>query len=113
MLIRDLGVSNEAWGYLVLNQVCSDRPEIEILMSEVFGWLDVAGWRLKEKAVSETTVQKYVRSLNGDYNQRHTVEGTMIEHWTAWKDRLWMISQGETGLSEVAKRLATQCYELM
>lgn len=113
MLIRGLGVANEEWGYQVLDQVCSDEPEIEILMSEVFGWLDVAGERLKEKAKSDTTVRKYVRSLNGDYNQKHTVEGTLAEHWMAWKDRLWRISQGETGLSKVAKRLAAQCCELM
>jgi hypothetical protein len=113
MLIRHFGVVDEQRGYLTLNQVCSDGPEVEILISEVFGWLEVAGSKLKEKAESETTVRKYSRSLDGDYRKKHTVEGTLAEHWVVWKDRLWRISQGETGLSKIAKGLAAQCHELM
>jgi hypothetical protein len=113
MLIRDFGVVDEQRGYLIVNQVCSDGPEIEILISEVFGWLDVAGWKLKERAMSETIVRKYTRSLDGDYRKKHTVEGTLAEHWAVWKDRLWRISQGETGLSTIAQGLAAQCNESM
>lgn len=113
MLICGLGVANEEWGYEVFNLVYSDGPEIEVLIGQVFGWLDVAGWKLKQKAELETTVRKYTRSLDGDYNERHTVKRTLAEHWVAWKDRLWRISQGETGLSKDARRLAAQGHELM
>lgn len=113
MLVRGLDVADEDWGYEVLNLVCSDGPELEVLIGQVFAWLDVAGSRLREKAESETAVRGYVRSLHGDYSRRHTVEGTLVEHWTAWKDRLLMISQGESGLSKVARGIAAQGYKLM
>jgi hypothetical protein len=57
-------------------------------LSEVFGWLDVAWWKLKEKATSDRTARKYVRNLNDDDNQTYTAERTLTEHWAAWKDRL-------------------------
>jgi hypothetical protein len=43
MLLRGLDVANEEWSYQVLNQICFDGPEIGILVSKVFGWLNVAG----------------------------------------------------------------------
>jgi hypothetical protein len=43
MLLRGLDVANEEMGYQVLNQIRFDGPEIEILTSEVFGWLSAAG----------------------------------------------------------------------
>ena len=113
MLLRGLDVADEQWGFEVLNLVCSDSPELEIMISEVFAWLDVAGWKLKEKARSETAMQKYDYSLNGNYAKRHTVEATLTEHWANWKDRLWRISQGETGLSKEARRLAARSHDLM
>jgi hypothetical protein len=113
MLLRGLDVANEQWGFEVVNLVCSDGPELEIMISEVFAWLDVAAWKLKEKIKSETPVQEFVYSLNGDYTKRHTVEATLSEHWASWKDRIWRISQGETGLSKVARRLAAQSHDLM
>lgn len=50
VLVRDLDVLDEEWGYEVLTQICSDGPKMENLVSEVFGWLDVAVWKLREKA---------------------------------------------------------------
>jgi hypothetical protein len=113
MLIRGLDVANENWAYEVLNLVCSNGPEMEVQIGQVFTWLDVAGSKLKEKVESESTVRNYTYSLGGDYRKRQTVAGTLAEHWEAWKDQLWMISQGEAGSSKVATSLAAQCYELM
>lgn len=107
MLLRSL-VANEHWGYEVLDLARSDRPELEILISEVFAWLDVAGWRLKEKAMSDDTTQKCFYTPGAGQSQQ-----TMAEHWTTWKEALQDISEGETGLSKVAKSLATRCLELM
>lgn len=58
-------------------------------------------------------MRSYMRSLEGDYNKRHTVEGILVEHWAAWKDRLLRISQGQTGLSSNARGLAALGHELM
>jgi hypothetical protein len=66
-----------------------------------------------EKIKSETSMQKFSCSFGGDYTKRHAVEATMTEHWANWKDRLWMISEGETGLFKVARCLAAQSHNLM
>jgi hypothetical protein len=79
MPVRGLDVTNEEWGYQVLYQISSDGPEIQILAGEVFGWPGAARWKLKEKAKSDETVRKYVRSLNCDYHQRSTAEETALE----------------------------------
>jgi len=113
MLVRGLDVANEDWGYEVLNLSCSDGPELEVLIGQVFAWLEVARSKLKEKVETETAARGYVRSLDGDYSKRQTVEEALAEHWAAWKDRLLRIGQGETGLSSVAKGLAAQGYKLM
>ena len=68
---------------------------------------------LKEKVELETAIRGYMRSLDGDYSKRNTVEGTLVEHRAAWKDHLLRISQRQTGLSSVARGLAAQGYELM
>lgn len=114
MMLRGFDVVlNEDWGYYVLNLVHSERPELEILMSEVFAWLEVAGWKLKEKAMGENTLQRCFYTLGGGRNQHNGVERTLTEHWTYWKEAIHKISEGETGLSEVARGLATRCLELM
>jgi hypothetical protein len=43
MLLRGLDIANEQWDFEVLKLVCSNGPELEIMISEVFAWLDVAG----------------------------------------------------------------------
>jgi hypothetical protein len=113
MLLRGI-VVDENWGYRILNLVCSDRPELEVLIYEVFGWLDVAGWKLREKAISEKTTKVRFHGLGSHPNkQRVAVEETLEEHWVAWRAGLVRISRGETGLSEEAKRIAARCLELM
>ena len=79
----------------------------------MFAWLEVAGSKLKEKVETETAARGYVRSLDGDYSKRQTVDEALAEHWAAWKDRLLGIGQGETGLSSVARDLAAQGFKLM
>jgi hypothetical protein len=113
MLLRGIVVS-EDWGYRILNLVCSDRPELEVLIYEVLGWLDVAGWKLKEKAMSEKTARVRFYGLGSDPNKRRAaVEETLEEHWIAWIADLVRIERGETGLSEDAKAIAARCLELM
>lgn len=75
MLVRGSDVANEEWRYQVLNQICSDGLDIEILLSEVLGWLDVAGRKLKEKAALDRTVWKYVRGLNATTIRRIPLKG--------------------------------------
>jgi hypothetical protein len=113
MLLRGIVVS-ENWGYRILNLVCSDRPELEVLICEVFGWLDVAGWKLKEKVMSEKTARVRFYGLGSDPNKRRAaVEKTLEEHWIAWIADLVRIERGETGLSEDAKAIAARCLKLM
>jgi hypothetical protein len=113
MLLRGI-VVDENWGYRILNLVCSDRPELEVLIYEVFGWLDVAGWKLREKAISEKTTKVRFHGLGSHPNkQRVAVEENLEEHWVAWRAGLVRISRGETGLSEEAKGIAARCLELM
>lgn len=80
MFIRNLDVANGNWGYEVLSLVCSNGPELEVLIGQIFAWSDVAGSKLKEKVELETAVRSYMRTLGGDYSKRHTVEGTLMEN---------------------------------
>ena len=112
MLVRGPDEANEDRGFEVLNLICSDGPELEVLIGQIFPWLDVAGSKLKDKVESETAARGYVRSLDGDYSKRQTVEEALAEHWAAWKDRLLRIGQGETGLSSVARGLAAEVYKI-
>jgi hypothetical protein len=113
MLLRGL-VVNENWGYRILNLVCSDRPELEVLIYEVIGWLDVASWKLKEKVMSGKTTRVRFYGLGSDPNKRRAAVGeTLEEHWVAWIADLVRINRGETGLSEDAKAIAARCLELM
>jgi hypothetical protein len=36
MLLRGLDIANEQWGFEILNLVCSNGAELEIMISEVF-----------------------------------------------------------------------------
>jgi hypothetical protein len=113
MYLRD--IVPESWGYEVLNLACSDRLGLEIFVSEIFAWLDTAGGKLKEEmARSEKEVRKFTRPVpNSPTRERMSVEGTMAEHWSSWKEALLRLSQEESGPSEEGRMIAGRCYGLM
>jgi hypothetical protein len=93
MLVRGFdAVTSEHWGFEVLDLVCSDRAGLDIFLSQVLAWLEVAGHKLRDKAQSEET---------------------SAERWTQWKQDVLRLSQEGRGLSNVGRGLAAQCYELM
>lgn len=113
MYLRGMVPGN--WGYQVLNLACSDRPGFDILVSEIFAWLDTAGWKLKEEMNgSEKTAQRYKRPIpNSTRHEQQAVEATLAEHWASWKESLLRLSQEGSGQSEAGRRIAGQCCELM
>ncbi|KAM0421034.1 hypothetical protein ACHAPT_011105 [Fusarium lateritium] len=46
MYMRGLGGVSEVWGYEVLSMICSGRPGLGLLMSQIHAWLKVAGSKL-------------------------------------------------------------------
>lgn len=93
MFVRGFdGFMSEDCGYKRLNLAFSERPGLDIYMGQIFAWLDVAGGRLKEKAVSEDALR---------------------EKWVGWKEALLKLSQEGSRLSVDGRRLAAQSYELM
>lgn len=102
MFVRGL-VITEYSGYRTLNLVCSNEPaDLEIYVCEIFGWLDIAGGKLKEKAMSDTSTEK-----------SHRREGTPAEHWNFWKEVISRLGEKESRLCDAERRLATRCHELM
>jgi hypothetical protein len=93
LLIRGFdAVTNEHRGFEVLDLVCSNRAGLDIFLSKVLAWLEVAGQELRNKAQSEET---------------------SAERWTQWKQEVSRLSQGGRRLSNVGRGLAARCYELM
>jgi hypothetical protein len=109
MFVRGFdAVVHEYWGYQVIDLVCSDRPGLDILMSEVIGWLDVAGWKLKEKLGSGEKIR-----FHGCQTKHPGVDRPLAEHWVIWKESMLELSQEDSRLTEVGRGLATRCLELM
>ncbi|KAM0715720.1 hypothetical protein Q7P37_009220 [Cladosporium fusiforme] len=100
LFVRGLG--SAYWGYRVLDLVYRGQPGIEIWISEIFGWLDGAGGRLKEDAMSNNVVERF-----------HHGNATMMEHWAGWKMKMLRLSGEDSSLLERGKRMAASCYELM
>lgn len=93
MFLRDfMFCMGERAAYKVLNLVSSDRPGVEVYVGQIFAWLDVAGEKLKEKAMLE----------NG-----------LAEDWARWKEALLKLSQQGSRLSDEARKVAARCHELM
>jgi hypothetical protein len=103
------------WGYQVLNLACSDRAGLDVFVSEIFAWLEIAGEKLKVEMVrSEEVVRRYTRPVPGSLRRENVaVEGTMAEHWMDWKDALLRLSQEESGLSDEGRRITSWCHGLM
>jgi len=103
------------WGYVLLNLACSDRGGLEIFVSEIFAWLDTAGEKLKgEMARSKKEVRSFTRPMpNSPTRERMSIEGSIAEHWSSWKEVLLRLSQEESGLSQEGRTIAGRCFELM
>lgn len=109
------GMVSASWGYEVLNLACSGRAGLDIFVSEILAWLDTAGGKLKEeKARSETVVLRFTRPVSSTHSRENkSVEATLAEHWSDWKEALSRLSQEGSELSEAGKRVAGRCHGLM
>jgi hypothetical protein len=93
MFVRGFdAVTSDYRGFEVLELVRSNRAGLDIFLSQVLAWLEVAGQKLRDKAQSEET---------------------SAERWTLWKQDVLRLSQEWRRLSNVGRELAARCYELM
>lgn len=93
MLVR--GFSFPTCNYLglkIIGLALSNKAGLEIYMNQIFGWLDTAGERLRETAMSE--------------------DG-LTERWSRYKDALLGLSQEGSRFSDEGRKLAKLCYDLM
>lgn len=101
------------WGYEVLNLVTSRRAGVDILLNEVYGWLKVAGTKLKQ-SVDANETNGYSRASAGTRASKWQAgSGTMTEQWAVWKTSLLELGGDDSPLSAEGRRLAAECLELM
>lgn len=116
MFLWGFPMFSERCGYRVLNLVYRDRLGIEFYLGQILGWLEVAGWKLKQNAMSNKTIRTMREYGSCGQDERMNVERTLAEHWEVWKEAMLGLCQDTTGerrLSEDGRRLVFRCYELM
>lgn len=93
MFVRGFDVvTGKHWAYRVLSLVSSDQTDLDVFLGEVFAWLDVAGWRLREHAQTDEA---------------------RAEQWRSWREDMARLSRPDSRLSETGRRLAARCHGLM
>lgn len=113
MFLRGIGGIPADWGYEVLNQVCSRRPGLDVLIYEVHAWLECAGPQLRNGSNSEET-RSYSRPVLGsNRGLLQSKSGTMAEHWETWKKELTELSEIQSTLSVESRNLAAKCLAFM
>ena len=103
LYLRGLGSVTSHWGYGTLNMIQWRRPGLVIFISAAHAWLLIAGWKLKRDLKPDEVAK---------YGKQGGVEGTMAEHWKAWKAAFLQISD-EGNLPAEARKLAKECHHLM
>ncbi|KAK6000681.1 hypothetical protein QM012_003406 [Aureobasidium pullulans] len=113
MSVRGIGGIPVDWGYEVLNLVCSRRPGLEVLIFEVYAWLQVAGARLSND-LSPEEIECFSRPIPGTRSGlQQSVRCTMGEHWNVWKRELSELSGEQSTLSLESRNVAAKCLALM
>jgi hypothetical protein len=113
MFLRGLGGISADWGYEVINLVCSGRAGLDVLISEVYAWLECAGTQLRHSLNLEET-RSYPRAVPGvSHGLQEAVSCTMAEHWQTWRKALLELSEHQSPLSVTSREVAAVCFKLM
>ncbi|KAF4954502.1 hypothetical protein FSARC_12115 [Fusarium sarcochroum] len=112
MFVRNIGGFTELWGYEILNLICSGRFGLEVYISHVHAWLEIAGPKLAA-TFQPGQVKCFTRAVRGRPDKKYEMEVTMAEHWEHWKKTLLQVSHDEDFLSAEARQLAAECYDMM
>jgi hypothetical protein len=113
MFIRGLGGIGAEWGYEVINLVCSGRAGLDVLIFEVYAWLECAGTQLRHSLNLEEA-RSYSRAVPGASHEiQEAVSCTMAEHWQTWRKALLELSEHQSPLSVTSREVAAVCFKLM
>lgn len=113
MYLRNIGGIPADWGYDVLNLVCLRRPGLDVLIFEMYAWLQCAGTQLRKDLdpQEERSYSKPVPGSNRGPLQR--ISGTMAEHWNTWRREISKLSGSQSALSLESRDVAAECLALM
>ena len=114
MFRRGIGGINTDWGYEVINLVvCSGRAGLDVLISEVYAWLECAGTQLRHSLNLEEA-RSYPRAVPGTiHGLQEAVSCTMAEHWQTWRKALLELSKHQSPLSVTSREVAAVCLKLV
>ncbi|KAM0542211.1 hypothetical protein ACHAPJ_012903 [Fusarium lateritium] len=112
LFVRDIGGFTELWGYNILNLICSARFGLEVSISQIHAWLEIAGSKLAA-TFQPDHVKSYTRAVRGRPDKTYEIQVTMAEHWEHWKKTFLQVSHDEDFLSHEARQLAAECYGIM
>ncbi|UPK96174.1 hypothetical protein LCI18_007109 [Fusarium solani-melongenae] len=112
LYLRDIGGISDIWAYEIINQVCSGRPGLDIVITGIHAWLKVAGSKLIANMKPEH-IQTFSRGRRGKIVRKHIVVDTVAGFWDHWRSTCMQLSKDEEYLSAVSRRLALECHDLM
>lgn len=114
LCLRSIGDIPLSWGFDVVNLLAQNRNGLNILLSEVEVWLEVAGEELKGEFGRSSEMRWYSRRLAGDMKgKQESVGASLAEHWSIWKAKLLELSREESRLTDEGRKLAKRCYDRM
>ncbi|GIZ48889.1 hypothetical protein CKM354_001193200 [Cercospora kikuchii] len=115
LCLRGIGDIPLSWGFDVVNLVAQNRNGLDVLLSEVEVWLEVAGEELKgEVGKQSDEVRWYTRRVaQSAGGKQQSVGAALEEHWVVWKERLMEMMEDGSGLSDEGRKLAARCYDRM
>ena len=103
------GLVPASWGYEVISMVCQQRKGIDVLLSEIDGWMS-GSTCLREEVEDPLELGSY------RYEGLELREATMEQHWDAWTAQILAFSKANsttpdgTPLSEEGRELAARIY---
>jgi hypothetical protein len=112
MYLRGIYSVDDEWAYRAINLICLEQPDLEVVIYEIYAWLDIAGPKLAENLQS-AQIKSYTRAMRGRRDKTYMIEVTMYEHWEHWKKRFLQVSHDEELLSPEARQMAGKCHEIM
>lgn len=115
LCLRGVGGLSLSWVFDVVNLVAQDRNGLDVLLSEVEVWLEVAGEELKgEVGKQSDEVRWYTRIVAQSAGRKQQSVGAALEeHWVVWKERLMEMMEDGSGLLDEGRKLAARCYDRM
>ncbi|KAJ4254513.1 hypothetical protein NW762_010112 [Fusarium torreyae] len=112
LFVREIGGFTKFWGYNILNLICSARFGLEVFITQIHAWLEIAGPKLAA-TIQPHQVKSYTRAVKGRPDKTYEIQATMAEHWEHWKKTFLQVSHDEGFLSAEARQLAAECYDMV